>query len=272
MSFILAATDFSDISRKAVNYACMMAEHYNTSVVITHSFVIPVSFNYDVPLPAMQLEEGQKMAEQKMGEFTSNLKAEYPDLKIDTQIVYGTIVDALYDYTEKESKPWLIVIGNDNSAENGKWLDDTVVDALKELRYPVLAIPPNAVFKPARKICLAYDAAHAGITFPTAEINSFISGLGSEVHVLTVSKDDDKKDAATTLDLQSLNAAYHFIESEHTDETICDFVDNNGMDWLAIVPHKHSFFEGLFHRSHTNAITRLSHVPVLAFHEVVKEN
>jgi nucleotide-binding universal stress UspA family protein len=60
---------------------------------------------------------------------------------------------------------------------------------------------------------------------------------------------------------------YHFIESENIDESIHQFVIENQMNWLVVVPHKHSFFEGLFHKSHTKAMTRKLQIPVISLHE-----
>jgi hypothetical protein len=39
------------------------------------------------------------------------------------------------------------------------------------------------------------------------------------------------------------------------------------MDWLVVIPHRHSFFEGLFHKGHVKAMVRMSKVPIVALHD-----
>ena len=67
--------------------------------------------------------------------------------------------------------------------------------------------------------------------------------------------------------LAPLNPVYHYVEKEHVEDGIKAFMEQNQMDWLIIVPHKHSFFEGLFHKSHTKAIMKSVPVPLIALKE-----
>jgi nucleotide-binding universal stress UspA family protein len=53
------------------------------------------------------------------------------------------------------------------------------------------------------------------------------------------------------------------------EEAIEDFIEKNEIDWLVMIPRKHSFFEGLFHKSHSKAIARRVRIPLVALHETV---
>ena len=58
-----------------------------------------------------------------------------------------------------------------------------------------------------------------------------------------------------------------FLTGKDIEEGISNFVTEKGMDWLVVIPHKHSFFESMFKKSHTSAIVKMSHVPLVAMHE-----
>ena len=67
--------------------------------------------------------------------------------------------------------------------------------------------------------------------------------------------------------LAPVNPHYHIIYDANINETINTAVKKNDIDWLVMIPRKHSFFEGLFHKSHTKALASHSTIPVLALHE-----
>ena len=67
--------------------------------------------------------------------------------------------------------------------------------------------------------------------------------------------------------LSPTDPQYTVVADTDVNHAIETFVDQNNIDMLIMIPRKHSFFEGLFHRSHTKAITHVSHIPVLALHD-----
>ena len=71
--------------------------------------------------------------------------------------------------------------------------------------------------------------------------------------------------------LSELNPRYHFIDNPDTDTAMKNFAATSNMDWLAIIPHKHSFFERLFHKSHTVEMIHNSRIPLIALHEIEKK-
>jgi hypothetical protein len=54
--------------------------------------------------------------------------------------------------------------------------------------------------------------------------------------------------------------------SSGVDEAITNYAGTHGMDWLAVIPHHYGFWEGLFHKSHTERMLKLAHIPILALH------
>lgn len=272
MSVIIAATDFSPTANSAVDYACQMAQAYGASLHIVHSFVIPVTFG-DTPMPLMPVDDGREIAEESMGELINQLHQSYPGVIIEPVITYGDITDSLEDYSEKQN-PWLIVVGNSSTSDTQFWLGSNLISELRDLPQTVLAVPPGTKFNPPKNICLACDFKQVGKTFPAAEIIALAEQTKAQLHILNV--DHDNKNFGTEMPLNAevihnylKDAApqYHYIESKDIEEGISNFVTEKGMDWLVVIPHKHSFFDSLFKKSHTSAIVKMSHIPLVALHE-----
>ena len=55
--------------------------------------------------------------------------------------------------------------------------------------------------------------------------------------------------------------------SDEIEDIIGDFVVQNDVDWLIVIPKKYGFFENIFHKSRTKGLTQSSKVPVLALHQ-----
>lgn len=274
MAKIITATNFSDVANQAVNYACQLASEQGASVTVFHSYFVPVTTTYSdatMPLPVIPIEEASNIAEETMAAFMAKLSATYPSLELSHKILYGNIIDGLQEYIEDEAlKPWIIVLGNNGDAD--LWLGSNVLDGLRNLSSPTLAIPAGTTYKPVKKICFACDykqEKHSAI----ATLISLQKDLQAELHILNINHDNEEGgDAANIKAIQNLLApaspVYHFVENVNTDEAIQNFINTNHMDWLVVIPHKHSFFEGLFHKSHTKAMVQAGHTPLLALHEI----
>lgn len=272
MPLIVATTNFSDSSENAVHYACSMAKEHKASIIILHSFMIPITIS-DTPIPAMPIDEGMEIAQKRMNAFTKQIVALYPNVEITGKVMYGDIVDCLQELTEK-SKPWFIVFGNNSTDSSSSWLGSTAASALKHLPFNVIAIPHGVSYQPVEKICFACDLKNYKEHISTQHLIDLVEIIGAQLHVLNVDHNNKHYGSQSPLEevtihrlLKSLNPEYHFVDNENTDEAIQQFVDTYKMDWLVVVPQKHSFFENLFHKSHTKAMVKLSHVPLVALHD-----
>ncbi len=273
MSLIIAATDFSNIGKNAVNYACGLASAQNAQLIIVHSYLMPIMFS-DVPMPATMINDTQHDAESQMDKLVNDCSAAYPDVNMEGKVVYGDIVDVIDEYSEEHIIPQIIVVGNSSAAEINTWPDSTLYETFKKVKYPVLAVPPGATFKPVQKLCFAFDNKHAGNHNAFSQLRDITGQLNAELHVLNIqanvpnqdNKPDFDEDAKTLL--TTPNTKSHFLyETNDINLGIETFIEKNNMDILAMIPRKHTFFEGLFHKSHTKALAHHSHIPVLALHD-----
>ena len=268
MKLIIAATDFSTVATNAVNYSCNLALTNNARIVVINSFAFPVMFS-DLPLPAAMIDDTQTDAEERMNEQIADLKDLYPNLDISGKVIYGNIIDAIDEYTLNGISPWLVVVGNSNTITDNAWFESTLKDASKAISFPLLAVPPEAIYKPVRKMCLAFDNNPRGNAMALVQLRELAMEVNAELHVLTVQNKENGNvtDTATKDLLAVVSPQFHNTHEADTDDAILKFNIANSIDWLVMIPRIHSFFEGLFHKSHTKAVSQHSNIPVLMLHE-----
>lgn len=271
MSLIIAATDFSDIGTNAINYACSMAQEQSSDLMILHSYSVPLMFS-DGPMPVNFVNDTQHDAEEQMSKLLINLYQAYPAINIKGEVVYGDIIDTIEDYVAKNEKPWMIIVGNSTTSEGGTWPGSTMIEAFNSLKYPVMAIPPAMVYKSIKNICFAFDNKHSGNISAMLRLADIKQKLNAELHVLNVQTDgsntnDTEIDPIVRNLLSPTDPDYTIIIDTDVNGAIEKFVQQNNSDLLIMIPRRHSFFEGLFHRSHTKAVAHVTHIPVLALHD-----
>lgn len=272
MSVIVTATDFSDIGQNAVHYACNMASDTNASIVVIHSYSIPVAFN-DSPMPVMPLEEGKNIAEEQLNILLEELQKTYQNVTISGFIAYGDVTDNLKEYVAEEH-PWAIVIGNSSSDDDNYWLGSNLLNALKQIHSPVIAVPNKYIYKKIDHICYACDYKNIAKQLPANRLNLMVSKTNSKLSVLNVDMDNKSFDNETPYQAEQLhqllkesNPEFHNVEHENIGDGVMQFVKENNIDWLVIIPHKHSLFEKLFHKSNTNELVRKVQIPIVALHD-----
>ncbi len=272
MPLIIAATDFSEVGENAVDYACALATAHKASVTVIHSFIIPVMFS-DIPMPGSLLTDAQNDAEDRLKETVSRMAEKYPGITVNGNVIYGNTIDALDDNIDDTTTPWMIVVGN-SLRTGGNWPDSVLMDAFRKLAYPVVAVPPGYSYKSVANICFAFDNRHTGNDAALNQVITMVQDTNAKLHVLNVQPGAGGDSSMQAIDadaknkLAAVNPQYHFVQTtENVDTAIHDFVANNNIDWLIMIPRPHSFFEGLFHKSHTKSVTHDSAVPIMAVHE-----
>ncbi len=272
MPLILTATDFSEVADNAVNYACQLAATCNASVIVVHSFIQPIMFS-DMPMPGSIVADEQQDAELQMSTLVQKLEDDYPDLRIKGKVIYGDTLDVFEEYKDNDQAPLMVVLGNSSLHESSSWSESVLISSFRTLQYPVLAVPPGAKFKAANKICFAADSKPGGYDMAVKQLKNIAGVLKSEIHILHIVASDQHNDHSDSeINLENLFAdlhpVYHQVtDNGNTDNAILDFIDANGIDWLVMMPRKHSFFDSIIHKSHTRALVHHSHLPILAIHE-----
>ncbi|MDP4285219.1 MAG: universal stress protein [Bacteroidota bacterium] len=271
MKKIIIATDFSPAALNATNYAADMALLINAEIVLLHVFLL--RFNYsEIPI-AMNSQKMWQDAENEINEIRGNLyKKTNNKIIINTQIQEGVFFHELKNLCEL-IKPYTVVIGS-----QGKTLSDRIfwgshaLQAVKNLDWPIITVPPGAKFSSVKKIGLACDLYALPDKVQIEEIKKLVTDFNAELHVVNVNIEkgfnpgNNFESMKLKQLLNSIKATYHFISAKNTDEGITEFVEQNNIDLLIMLPKRHSLFERVMYTSNTKQLVLHSHSPVMALH------
>ena len=272
MKTIIIPTDFSPAALNAVNYAAAMAKAIDADIVLLHVFYVFVSYT-EFPL-IIDTGELQEIFELKIDELRKNLHHKYGDkLKINTQVKMGTLIKELESVCE-DIQPYAVVMGSQgSSASDYRFFGSHSVQAMQQLKWPVITVPRGAQYSEVKKIGLAFDFENEINRDHLKEIKNMVHDLSAELHVLNISKKDQHRphtifESGLLMEmLAPLNHEYHFIVNENIDEGIIDFCEMNNIDLLIVMPKRHNLLDKLIQRSHTKQLVMHSHVPVMALQE-----
>lgn len=272
MAYLIAATDFTNVSEHAVYYAAGLAAMHHLDLAFLHSFEFPAMVS-DMPLPASLIDDTRQDAATKINALSDAVSAAYAGLKISHSVGYGSMVDAVERYSMDHGTPLLLILGNSNTTENASWFFSTLKTAALRLSQPVLAIPPEAALQAVQKICFAADTSQSFSAKVTSTLADIATLLGCEIHVLNVQQHGIPREEVPELPVGLLSglsdraAHYHVAYAADTDSAILQFCSENKVDMLAVLKGNYSFLENLLHKSHTKALSSTATIPLLILHD-----
>jgi len=121
-------------------------------------------------------------------------------------------------------------------------------------------VPGHWSVTPVKKTAIAVDASMEN--FPVQTITNITSELKSELHLIHVSH-GKMASLDTTKLCTELNARCHTIYDHEFVRGIENFVQENRIDLLIILPHKHNLIERLFFKTHTPELLHKISIPIM---------
>lgn len=269
MKTILVATDFSPAAMNAVNYATDMALSIKADLLLLHIYPMPVSYT-EMPV-VVNLAQMELSAEEEMNALEENLIRQTAGLlSIKTKVIIGSFFEELKTVCE-EVEPYAVVMGSQGTSAIERFMfGGHAVYAMKHLMWPLITVPSNAHYSSIKKIGLACDFEKPVDATSIEEITKMVNDFHAVLLILNTGSNDAFNPEivfqSTLLQerLIELKPALHFITGKNTNESILNFVEENQIDLLIVLPKRHSLLEMIIHKSHTKQFVLHCHVPVLA--------
>jgi len=142
ISNIVLATDFSEVSKAALGYACNLARSYGSKIFITH-MVPPLEPYLSVPLEPIpvDLDLFWKREKQNMAAFVgSKLLDEIPHEDI---LQRGELWDVISDVIEKHNVDLVVVGTHGRQGLKKVFLGSVAEQIYRQAKCPVLTIRPE---------------------------------------------------------------------------------------------------------------------------------
>ncbi|HSH68179.1 MAG TPA: universal stress protein [Bacteroidia bacterium] len=266
MKTILVPTDFSKPAKNAVDYAARLAKDLETSVLLFHTYHLPVTAT-EVPL-MISSEELQRDNELALSKEANELSKKW-GIEVNYKTRMGLASDEILDEAKNAG---LIVMGMNGAGKVTRAVMGSIaVSMVRKSTIPVLVIPEEATYKKPDKIVFACDY-DPKVDIQTLNVLKKIAEtFQSTLYIVNV-KDkkevvtQEEKAIAVSIDKKLCDVQHVFYFPEKTDLVtgLDEFVNLKHADMLAIIPHRYNMMERLFHKSISKKMAYHTKIPLLA--------
>ena len=272
MKTIIVPTDFSPVAANALNYAVNMALSINASILLFHTYQIPVTVT-DTPLLMISVDDLKADAEKRLEHARQELEhVTSGRLKIYAEARLGNVTDELEEICRK-IQPFAIVMGTTgHSAVERVIFGSNTLSVIRHISSPVICVPTGREFGTGiKKIGLASDFREVVETVPVDTIKLFVAQFNAALHVLNIHYQElpaelPEQSALLQTAFADLKPEYHFIEHKDIEQGVHEFAEKNNLDLIITIPKKHKLLEGIFKKSSTKQLIYHSHIPVMSLH------
>lgn len=281
MKNILIPTDFSALADNAFIYALQLANQIDTQLYVLYTYITPVLSSTHAGQPELLADVYEQIELTKFDYYKSQLPrlhalAASQDLDHSKLIFLfdeGTVVSAVRKIVEAEDIG-LVVMGTHGASGFTKdFIGTNTVNVIRNIKKPVLAIPPHATYTPIQRIAfttlfrekdrsaLKEILDLADVVDATVYCTHVRQDTGSPADALFYSESWAKMFSDRKLDFTFLT------KKVSVEESINTFIKEKEINLLAVVKRNRSFFDRLFSSSLTNNLTFHLQIPILVFHE-----
>lgn len=271
---ILVPTDFSDLSRVAIDYAVKLANKLDGNLTLLHVVTViqPTRASMRLRLEALE-EELMRVAREDMELLTAELAGKLKTTKpLQHRVVQGSSFNATVKNEAKKLRSGLIVIGTRGANGLKKVVLGSNTASIIEISHiPVLVVPELAEFTGFRRFVYATDLVH--IDDELATMLPFVKIFESTVHIFhAASSTKDVAVAEARIREAIAKVDYDRFEvkvvaDREVDKAVEAYVRETSSDLLTTFTHEHSVYEKLFDRSLTRKLAFQSRLPLLAFRQ-----
>lgn len=276
MKRILVPTDFSTCANNAVNFAIQTAKIIPLQVTLVHALELTGDLYTDYM--AVNGEFSHSLLNEvtdKLAILKSSIE-ETEGIIIETYVFVGTVKQSIVQVSSEKNIDFIIMGTAGASGIKEKLWGSKTAGIIAKSNVPVLAIPLEHTWKKPQKILLAtnnFEKEPVLLDFLFALTDLY----KAEVHVAVFTNEEE--DLFTSMEhsrsipafKETLTGQYHFekiivthLFGKNFEESLQEYIRQNEIDIVAMVTHKRSFTDRLFH---PNIVKRLSYhtkIPLLA--------
>ncbi|MDP3467311.1 MAG: universal stress protein [Daejeonella sp.] len=275
---LLIPTDFSDNALKAVEYVMEIAKISETTIYLLN-VIEPIPNSIRQPYAGLEKLE-KEIVNNRLSELNALQKSivqQYPDIKIESEVVRGTIITSVLDFAESKQVD-LIVMGTKGATGLQEiFMGSVSAGTIGQSKIPVLTIPHDYIFEVPDGILFATNRFEEN-TELLNKIVEIANLFSASIHVV-VFVDTDTAEAADYIQntrqltnyLVFLKTAFpgitfkaELLEGSVFEEIIENYNTKNEVDIIAMITYPKSFWERLVKKSMTKKMAFHSKIPVLA--------
>jgi len=273
---ILVPVDFSESSISGLNAACEIARKFGAKLHLVNAF--------HVPTPAADLGGAPQVVNTFISEYKEEifdsleaLKEHVPLLNRvdhDESVYVASTLDAIYTAIEVKSID-LIVMGTRKTHSGFEHLLGGIsTDVIQFAKCPVLVIPEQVQSFEPKTITLAVDYKN----FKGLEKLNIVADIAriydAAVTIVHIDPSDQPEPAEQVDEMTELTQIFEGVDYKFEiahgtkiKDRLINFIDENHIDMVVMMPRKHDLFQRIFEGSVTKKVAIDVHIPLLAVHE-----
>ena len=277
MKKILVPLDFSETSENAFSYALEMAKLYKAELLLLHTFELPILDSQIVPFNYAEIYDTIEISN------INHFKKEMPRLRAIAKkqkaqnivmnhiMMVGDLIYTMKEVIVQENVDFVVMGTNGASGWFDSFVGTNTSSVISDVSVPVLSVVHDAKFHKIETV--GFTMRYRGKDIPALEeVLAIAKKMKAKVKCLYVktSASDVKEEAVSHWESHfntEKNLEFFIIPSEEVNETIEEFLINQGIDLLAMVAYKKNFFTQFFTTSTTQKMSQHSRTPILALHE-----
>jgi len=273
MKIILLPTDFSKPSLNAIEYAVEICKFTKSKLILFNVFSVPFTAA-DTAL-ALSINEIEKNILVELNNLKKGIYLKHGNkLEIECKCACGFTLEEINLFAEKNNVD-LIVTGIEGAGYlSEKIFGSLTTQLIQKAKFPVLAIDKNVIFKSIKKIVLACDnieLLNKSILKPVTKIAHLFQSqvyLLNVVHEIETPTEQRDLIEAVMMDniLEGAPYSVHYSKNDDVIEGSNNFVCEQQIDMVVMIPNTHSFFKNIFIEPRTKKMAFHTKIPLLTLH------
>ena len=271
---ILIATDFSKNATHARNYGLNLANTLKADVIIFNAYEIPIS-SMGTHTFRNYKEVFKKNSINKLAEEIKEAKSLFKNINISFEYVCDISKNAILERSNKADIDLILLGSKGESKISEKLFGGTCSRVINKTKKPLIIVPIQAEIKIPKKIVLATDL-FLNVDLITT-LKKIAKRLISNIDIITVlnSKDDEKSILSRQLKVNTIlekkmkynSHRFHLINNNSVENGILNYIKENKVHLLTLIPKHRSFWENLIKISLSKKIANNSTIPLLIIPE-----
>ncbi len=274
MRKFIVPVDFSETSLNAARYAAAFANDVKDAEIVLYNVFDSIDAGSD-GTPLQNDEDGREAVIELVlnglrGDISKSTNAHISVAAEED----GNFVDSLARYVRHHEID-AIVMGITGATRLSQILmGSNTLRVVRRNIAPVVIVPPDAKFNPAKNVLLISDLKEVTRTIPEVPLKNVLGFLQAKLYVVNVDSahyiepTDAYKAEKNKLDemVKEFNPEYSFMRLYDFGDAIDAFVKDNNIDIILTVPKNDSMLSNVFKTTHTSKLAYHSHIPIIAIH------
>lgn len=275
MKRILVSTDFSPCATNALDFALQSAKILKAELTLLHVFdvtgyIYPDTVGADIEYRQSMLDE----VNDRLSVLKNKVKME-EDFTVFTTVYEGNVTEGILQTIDDLDSDFIVMGTLGASGLKEKLIGSETATIIGKSKVPVLAIPGEYQWKKPEEILLAtnYFEDEPIILDFLFELAYLFS---ANMNAVVFTSNEDKavvivEHTQNAFDYERMFRERYKVEKftvkellgEEFEETLEEYIDQNKIDILAMVTHKRTFLNRLFHPSMTKRMSYHTKIPLL---------